>query len=191
MKHRMLNAGVGLALAGALASTAVARPLQSCAAPARAAVRLGPDKIARIDLLLADIVAKKIAPGAVVLIEQDGRIAYRRTLGMADAEAARPMHADSLFRIFSMTKPVTSVAALQLVARGKLSLDAPLSRYIPEFAGTGVWPRYASPLRRSFTSPAHASPTAIRPTCLVAWSKSQAASASPITSRATSSIRWR
>jgi CubicO group peptidase (beta-lactamase class C family) len=157
MKHRMFNAGIGLALAGSLASTAVARPPQSCAIPARAAVTLGPDKIARIDLLLADMVAKKIAPGAVVLIEQDGRIVYRRTLGMADAEAARPMQADSLFRIFSMTKPVTSVAALQLVARGKLSLDAPLSRYIPEFAGTRVWtgsvttPAETQPLKRPLT----------------------------------------
>jgi hypothetical protein len=151
MKHRMLNASVGLALAGALASTAVARPLQSCAVPARAEVTLGPDKIARIDLLLADMVAKKIAPGAVVRIEQDGRIVYRRTLGMADAEAARPMQADSLFRIFSMTKPVTSVAALQLVARGKLALDAPLPATFPNSparaCGKDPQPRQPKPSR--------------------------------------------
>ncbi|MDQ3079063.1 MAG: beta-lactamase family protein [Pseudomonadota bacterium] len=157
MKHRMLYASVGMALAGALANPAIARSSHSCSVPRQTAVTLGPAQRARIDHLLADMVAKKIAPGAVVLIEQDGRIVYQRTLGMADAEAAKPMRADSLFRIFSMTKPVTSVAALQLVARGKLSLDAPLSHYIPEFAGTRVWtgsavtPFETQPLNRPLT----------------------------------------
>ncbi|MCD9085317.1 serine hydrolase domain-containing protein [Stenotrophomonas sp. SY1] len=75
-------------------------------------------------------------PGAVALVEHQGRIVFHGQWGHADLAGTRPMQADSIFRIYSMTKPVTSVAILMLLEEGKLSLDDPLSRFIPTFAGT-------------------------------------------------------
>ena len=72
--------------------------------------------------------------GAVALVEHDGRIVFQHQYGHADLAGTRPMREDSIFRIYSMTKPVTSVAVLMLLEEGKLSLDDPLSRFIPAFA---------------------------------------------------------
>ncbi len=73
-------------------------------------------------------------PGAVAVVEHDGRIAFQGQWGSADIAGTRPIHASSIFRIYSMTKPVTSVAVLMLMEEGKLALDDPLSRYLPAFA---------------------------------------------------------
>ncbi len=72
--------------------------------------------------------------GAVALVEHDGRIVFQHQYGHADLAGTRPMREDSIFRIYSMTKPVTSVAVLMLLEEGRLSLDDPLSRFIPAFA---------------------------------------------------------
>lgn len=71
-------------------------------------------------------------PGAVVLIVRNGKVAYFRTFGERDKAANAPMKANSIFRIASMTKPVTTVAALLLVEEGRLQLADPVSRYLPE-----------------------------------------------------------
>src|SRR5699024_10178004 len=70
-------------------------------------------------------------PGAVVLIARNGRIAMFEACGFRDKDAKAPMKTDSIFRIASMTKPITSVAAMILVEEGKLTLADPVSRYIP------------------------------------------------------------
>lgn len=72
-------------------------------------------------------------PGAVVLIARHGSIAYFEAFGFRDREVAAVMERDAIFRIASMTKPITSVAAMMLVEQGRLDLSAPLSRYLPEF----------------------------------------------------------
>ena len=108
---------------------------------ATSAIRI--DK-ARIDRALADMVASGRATGASALVWKDGREAYFGATGLADREAARPMRRDTLVQIYSMTKPVTGVALMQLWEQGKFGLDDPLSRYLPEFAtmlvqdGTGA-----------------------------------------------------
>ncbi|HYD44435.1 MAG TPA: serine hydrolase domain-containing protein [Phenylobacterium sp.] len=76
--------------------------------------------------------------GFVTLIWKDGEIAQLNTIGMADIEAGRPMARDTLFRIASMTKPITTVAAMQLVEEGKLSLSDPISKHLPEFQNLKV-----------------------------------------------------
>jgi CubicO group peptidase (beta-lactamase class C family) len=86
-----------------------------------------------------DMVDRGYAPGVVMLVEQDGKIVGDLVYGYADLETKRPMQRDSLSRIYSMTKTVTSLAALQLVARAKLALDDPVSKYIPELADVQVW----------------------------------------------------
>jgi CubicO group peptidase (beta-lactamase class C family) len=71
--------------------------------------------------------------GAVVLIARDGEIVYRRAAGLADREARTPMREDAVFRLSSLTKPIVSAAAMALIERGQLALDAPATRWLPEF----------------------------------------------------------
>jgi CubicO group peptidase (beta-lactamase class C family) len=72
--------------------------------------------------------------GAVALVMRDGKVVYQRAVGWADREAKRPMTNDAIFRIASESKPVTSVAILQLAEQGKLAIDDPVAKYIPSFA---------------------------------------------------------
>ena len=89
------------------------------------------------DYLASEIVAGKVA-GAVILVQQHGKAVYSRSLGVRDVVTRTPMTADTIFRIYSMSKPITSVAAMTLVDDAKLSLDDPLSKYIPAFADVKV-----------------------------------------------------
>ena len=77
-------------------------------------------------------------PGAVVLIARNGKIVMFDAFGFRDKEAKAPMKTDSIFRIASMTKPITSVAAMMLAEEGKLTLADKVSKYIPAFADTKV-----------------------------------------------------
>ncbi|MGB3455341.1 MAG: serine hydrolase domain-containing protein [Litorimonas sp.] len=92
----------------------------------------------QVDALMDHMTSRGIAPGAVVRIDRGGETVFSRAYGFADLEDERPMREDSLFRIYSMTKAVTTVAALQLADRGQLDLDAPVSDYLPAFADVQV-----------------------------------------------------
>jgi CubicO group peptidase (beta-lactamase class C family) len=94
---------------------------------------------ARIDRALAQMIASDRAVGASALIWKDGREVYFGTAGFADREAGKPMRRDTLAQIWSMTKPVTGVALMQLWEKGKFRLDDPLSDYLPEYAATKVF----------------------------------------------------
>ena len=89
------------------------------------------------DYLNNEVAAGKI-PGAVLLIQRHGRQVLFETFGVKDTGSRRPMTKDAIFRLYSMSKPVTSVAAMMLVDEGKLSLDDPLSKFIPAFADVKV-----------------------------------------------------
>lgn len=78
-------------------------------------------------------------PCAQVQVWRRGKLAYDTVLGLADRERGTPLKADSLFRIYSMTKPVTSVAFMMLVEEGKVALDEPVAKYIPAWADLGVF----------------------------------------------------
>jgi CubicO group peptidase (beta-lactamase class C family) len=99
-------------------------------------VRLEPK---RIDDALTGMVADGRAAGVSVLLWKDGREAHFGSAGYADREAQRPMTRDTIAQIYSMTKPVTGVALMQLWEQGKFGLDDPLSRYLPEFASIQVY----------------------------------------------------
>lgn len=77
-------------------------------------------------------------PGAVMLLARDGEIAFERAWGAQHPATGTPMASDSLFRLYSMSKPITSVAAMMLVERGVWSLDEPVHAYVPAFAGLQV-----------------------------------------------------
>jgi CubicO group peptidase (beta-lactamase class C family) len=93
-----------------------------------------PEKLGRIDDFFNNEVATGKIPGAMVLIKQHGRQVYFKTFGMSDTDTARPMTPDTIFPLHSMTKTITSFAAMTLVDQGRLKLDDPVSKYIPSFA---------------------------------------------------------
>ena len=99
---------------------------------------LSAERLARIDRLLQQYVDDSRIAGAVALVLQDGKPAYERAVGWSDKEAGRRMTTDTLFRIASQTKAITSVAILSLVEEGRIDLNEPASRYIPGFAKTTV-----------------------------------------------------
>src|SRR5262249_15745109 len=72
-------------------------------------------------------------PGAVVLIARQGKVAYFRAFGFQDRAQKIAMTKDSIFRIASMTKPITSIGAMMLAEEGKLDIGAPVAQYLPEF----------------------------------------------------------
>jgi CubicO group peptidase (beta-lactamase class C family) len=100
--------------------------------------RLDPARLARLRQLLEQYAADQKIGGAVALVLQDGVPAIEVTAGWRDREARVPMSADSLFRIASQTKAVTSVAIMMLVEEGRIGLTDPVSRFIPAFARTSV-----------------------------------------------------
>jgi CubicO group peptidase (beta-lactamase class C family) len=95
---------------------------------------LSAQKLQRVTAYFDKEVAEGKIPGAVVLIQRGGKPVYLHSFGTIDPRSGAPMTPDAIFRIYSMTKPITSVAAMMLVDDGKLHLDDPLSKYIPSFA---------------------------------------------------------
>ena len=85
-----------------------------------------------IDAILLGAVEHKDVPGVVALVTNRERVLYQGAFGVADVSTGRPLATDALFRIASMTKPVTSVALMQLVEQGKIGLDDPAEKYLPE-----------------------------------------------------------
>jgi len=110
----------------------------------------------RVEDALAGMVADGRAAGAAVLIWKDGREAYFGATGLADREAHRPMSRDTIVQIYSMTKPLTGVALMQLWEQGKFGLDDPLARYLPEFESMQVYAgkdAAGSPIYRAASRP--------------------------------------
>lgn len=99
-------------------------------------VGLSSQRLQNIDRLIDQHIQERKIAGAVVLVARKGKIAYLREAGLADAD--KPMQKDTIFRIMSMTKPLTSVAIMLLYEEGKLLLSDPVSKYIPEFKGQKV-----------------------------------------------------
>lgn len=95
--------------------------------------RILDDLSVRVDQAIDDAIAERRIVGAVVVIARDGELIYRRAAGFADREAERPLEEDAIFRVASMTKPLVSTAALALVEQGVLDLEAPVTRWLPDF----------------------------------------------------------
>ena len=97
------------------------------------------ERLAKIQPAMQALVDSGKFAGVLTLIARKGKIVHFETAGLRDRESNKPMTADTLFRIYSMTKPVTSVAIMMLYEEGKLKLDDPMSKFIPEFAETKVY----------------------------------------------------
>jgi CubicO group peptidase (beta-lactamase class C family) len=106
--------------------------------PSPIASSFAPAKLARLgDYFRNEVVTGKL-PGAILLIQQHGHPVYFENFGVRDIASQHPMTPDTIFRLYSMSKPITSVAAMMLVEDGKLALGDPVSKYIPAFADAKV-----------------------------------------------------
>ena len=102
------------------------------------ASRFSAEGLAHVRDYMRNEVATGKIPGAVLLIQQHGQPVLLDSFGVMDVDSRRPMTPDAIFRLYSMSKAITSVAAMMLVDDGKMSLDDPLSKFIPAFADTKV-----------------------------------------------------
>ena len=96
------------------------------------------ERLRRVTDTFQSEVDKGAIPGAVVLIARNGKLAYFEAFGFQNRENKEPMKTDAIFRIASMSKPITSVAVMMLVEEGKIQLLDPVSHYLPEFKGVQV-----------------------------------------------------
>ena len=99
---------------------------------------LHPQRLGRLAGALQREIDRRRLPGAIAVIGRRGRVAWTHCAGTLDPATGAPMLPDSLFRIFSMTKPIVSVAAMMLFEEGRLALTDPLSQYLPEFGAAQV-----------------------------------------------------
>jgi CubicO group peptidase (beta-lactamase class C family) len=109
---------------------------------------LSAERLERIRATLQRDVERRLIPGAVMLIARGGRIGFAEAFGWRDREARAPMTVDAIFRVASMTKPVTSVAAMILAEEGNLQISAPVAEYLPELKEPTVGVERVPPVER-------------------------------------------
>ena len=131
-RNALISVALSLVL---LPASAAAQGLPS-ATPA--SVGLSAERLNRVSATLQRYVDERRAAGMVALVARQGRVVHLEALGMRDMESKAPMRTDTIFRIASMSKAVTSVAAMILLEEGKLLLSDPVSKFIPSFAKTTV-----------------------------------------------------
>lgn len=101
-------------------------------------IGLSSERLAKITARLKADVDKGVIPGAIVLVARHGKVAMFEPVGMLNPETKAPMTRDAIFRIYSMSKPITSVSAMILFEEGKFALNDPVSKYIPQLGGLKV-----------------------------------------------------
>ena len=92
------------------------------------------EKLAKVGEIMNGFVKDKKIAGGIVLVARNGKLVFQETYGLRNLDGKLPVERDTIFRIYSMSKAITSAAALMLVDEGKLDLDAPVAKYLPEFA---------------------------------------------------------
>jgi len=102
-------------------------------------VGMSSPKLAKVDRIVEELRQQKKLAGATVMVARHGKVVYFKTFGKMDLEADKTMREDAIFRIYSMSKAITTAAALKLYEQGKLGLDDPVSKYVPDFKGIKVW----------------------------------------------------
>jgi len=132
MRRRSVLASLALAFAAAWPGMGRA---ETSGVPAEGSVRTKFQPVG--DYIRNEITSRKI-PGAILLIQQHGQPVYSGNFGVRDVDSKRPMRADTIFRLYSMSKPITSVAAMMLVDDGKLALADPVAKYIPALTDVKV-----------------------------------------------------
>jgi len=135
MNAKRISMAVGLVIALWTALTALAQGLPAATPES---VGMSGQRLARIgDAFKKEIDQGKL-PGAVMLVARKGKLVYSEAVGFQDKEAGKPIAKDSIFRIYSMTKPLVSVAAMMLVEEGRIQLTDPVSKYLPALKSMNV-----------------------------------------------------
>ena len=131
LRYARFGAALSLLAAGAAFAQALppAKPDQ---------VGMSAQRLARISEVLKQEVEQGKLPGVVVMVARKGKLVYSDAFGWQDPATKTPMKADTIFRIYSMTKPLVSVGLMQLVEDGKVQLTDPVSRFLPAFKGQTV-----------------------------------------------------
>ena len=102
-------------------------------------VGVSPERVHRIETAMKKLVDDKQVAGLVTLLERHGKVVAFNAVGQKDVRTVDPVQKDSIFRIYSMTKPLTGLAMMMLYEEGKWRIDDPVARYIPEFAKMKVY----------------------------------------------------
>ena len=136
--HRRPFAVRGFAGRVVMAGVAIALAMGAMPASKPEDVGLSAERLQRIGQLIQRYIDDKVITGAVTVVARKGHVAHYEATGMMDAESKTPMRKDGVFRMASMSKPVTGVAILMLLEEGKLQLTDPVSRFIPEFKDSKV-----------------------------------------------------
>src|SRR3984893_3486718 len=156
------RATIAAALALLILAIIAGQPSAGCAespSPSPVAASFSRARLQRVGDYIRNEIATGKIPGAIVLIQQHGQPVYFENFGVRDVATRLPMTADTIFRLYSMSKPITSAAAMMLVEDGELALDDPVSKYIPAFGGVKVGverrdqdgKRLLEPLKRPIT----------------------------------------
>ncbi|HSM96598.1 MAG TPA: serine hydrolase domain-containing protein, partial [Rhizomicrobium sp.] len=111
------------------------------------------NKLAAVPGAMKSVVDAGDLSGMVTLVWRDGEEVQLNVIGKRDVEHDKPMTRDTLFRIASMTKPITSVAALMLMEEGKIRLTDPITKWLPEFAQMKVLKSPTGPLHETYPAP--------------------------------------
>lgn len=119
----------------AIASSAIAQGLPTAKPEAEG---MSSNKLQALKAALQAEVDQGKFPGVIVMIARNGKLVFSEMVGQLDKAAGKPLTKDAIFRIYSMTKPLASVAAMMLVEDGKIQLTDPISKYLPEFTKMGV-----------------------------------------------------
>jgi len=128
-----------LTTAGVLSLVLVTLPMAAQAPRSNPeAVGISADRLKRVSELLKRHIDAGSFSGAVALVSRNGRIAHLEAQGLMDIDTRKPMATNALFRIMSMTKPVVGVAILMMIEEGKVRLNDPVSRFIPQFKNLKV-----------------------------------------------------
>jgi len=106
------------------------------------AAGFSPERIGKIGTVMQRFVDRGVLPGLITVVARHGKIAHLECFGVTDIESQTPMRPDAIFRIYSMTKPITAVATMMLVEDGLIQLNDPVCRYIPAFKDTKVFVRH-------------------------------------------------
>jgi CubicO group peptidase (beta-lactamase class C family) len=101
-------------------------------------VGLSSERLGQLTAILKADAEKGDIPGATLLVARQGKVAWFETVGVRDPGTRAPMTRDTIFRIYSMTKPITSVAVMMLVEDGRVAISDPVSKYIPALGGLKV-----------------------------------------------------
>ncbi len=131
--HRKINTLALLCVSIAAAAFAQELPM---AKPE--SVGVSSERLERIGTAVQQSIDEKRIAGAITLVARRGRVVWFKPQGMMDREASKPMRPDTMFRICSMTKPITSVAVMMLYEEGHFLLEDPISKYLPEFKNPKV-----------------------------------------------------